>query len=97
MPENPPTPGLVDNMLAPELFTDGALSFFVLNGVVRIVFTSIRAPQNITAPGQPVPVIIARLAMPISAAQHLALGLNDFLENQGLSPVAAITSGETKQ
>ena len=90
-------PDVVDNMLSPELFCDGALSFFVLNGVVRITLTSVRAPQSLSAPGRPVPVIVARISMPVSGAQELALGLNDFLEKQGFSPSAAVAAGSTKQ
>ena len=97
MPDNPPVPALIDNMLAPEVFSDGAISFFLLNGVVRIALTSVRSPQSPGGPGQPIPVVIARLSLPVAAAQNLALGLNDFLEKHGLSPTAAITAGETKQ
>jgi hypothetical protein len=97
MPDNPPVPALIDNMLAPEVFSDGAISFFLFNGVVRVVLTSLRAPQGVATPGQPIPVVIARLTMPVAAAQNLALGLNDFLEKHGLSPTAALTAGETKQ
>jgi hypothetical protein len=90
-------PEVLDNMLAPELFSDGAFSFFVLAGVVRIVFTSVRAPQCRAGPGQPVPVVVARVSMPVLAAQELALSLNNFLETNGLSPSAVVTAGKTKQ
>jgi hypothetical protein len=97
MTESGPTIGLVDNMFAPEIFVDGAWSFSVINGVVRIVLTSVRSPQSVTAPGVAVPVIVGRLVMPVNGAQALAIGLNDFLEKQGLSPTAAATAGDTKQ
>jgi hypothetical protein len=97
MSDSHPPPDVFDNMLAPEVFSDGAFSFFVLAGVVRIVFTSVRSPQSLAGPGQPVPVVVARVAMPVAAAQGLVLSLNSFLETHGLSPTAAITAGETKQ
>jgi hypothetical protein len=99
MSEKPPPEAvdLVDNMLSPELFCDGAFSFFVAAGVVRMVLTSVRCPQNLASPGRPVPVVVARIAMPVAAAQGLALDLNSFLENQGFSPTAAATAGATKQ
>ena len=97
MTETSPPFEVVDNMTSPELFCDGAFSFFVLAGVVRMVLTSVRAPQSVAGPGQPVPVVVARVSMPVLAAQNLALGLNDFLEKNNLSPTQAVTVGETKQ
>lgn len=85
--------GVVDNLLAPELFSDGAFTFAIGNGVVRIVLTSIRYPQG--AGTDPTHVVCGRLAMSVPAAQEFAIGLLDYLKKQGLDPTEAMKGGET--
>jgi hypothetical protein len=97
MTSGSPPQGVVDNMFAPEVFTDGPLSFVVHNGIVRVVLSSTRSAQSAAGPGGPSAVVVARLAMPIPAAQQLVLGLFDILKQQGLDPTVALKGGATTQ
>lgn len=96
-----PTPGtppvmFLDNPMAPDIFATSYSGFMNLNGTIVITFESARVDHS-TSPGPVTRVVIGRLAMPTHAAQGLALGLLDFLKNQGLDPVEAITKGQTAQ
>ena len=86
----------IDNAYAPEVFATNAAGFFVLEGVIGITLESVIADHS-PRPGPIRRVVRGRLTMPIAGAQRLALGLIDFLKNQGLDPVEAITRGETVQ
>ncbi len=96
-----PTPGstpisFVDNPHAPDVFVTSYSGFLNLNGVIVITFETARVDHS-TTPGPVNRVVVGRLVMPIHGAQGLALGLVDFLKQQGLDPVEAITKGQTAQ
>jgi hypothetical protein len=96
--ETPPSPpaavsiNYVDNPLAPDVFADEAVGFFVNNGVVKITFLSARVDHS-AAPGPVNRVVIGRLALPVKTAQDLAVGLFDFLKSRGLAPALQDQSG----
>lgn len=83
----------VDNPHAPEVFASRCSGFFVRNGNVHLTFESERV-NHVTSPGPVNRVVIARLILPISGAQELALGLYDFLKNQGLDPAPTPDSSQ---
>jgi hypothetical protein len=85
--ETPPLPtptfSLIDNPMAPDVFADEALGFFVHDGIVRITFAAGRW-NHTSSPPVINRVVIGRLAMSTDAAQALAIGLFDFLKSRGL-------------
>ena len=83
----------IDNPAAPDVFADGAVGFFVHNGVVKITFVSARVNHS-ASPGPINRVVIGRLTLSVRAAQDLAVGLFDFLKSRGLAPALADQSGE---
>jgi hypothetical protein len=88
---------VVDNLHAPEVFSDGALSLGLIGGCMRIALYSYRYPQGPEHPEPPQRVVIGRLLLPIAAAQALAVDLHDFLTKQGLSPTKAFVGDATAQ
>lgn len=59
---------------APDVFADEAIGFELVNGTVRITFSSVKMAEP--APPSPLQhVVIGRLILPIQSAQRLALGL----------------------
>ena len=79
-------PRVIDNPVAPDLFADSAIGFSLRNGVVSITLSSQRVDHT-EAPAAINNVVIARLVMPVFGAQHLILGLYDFLKTHGLDPI----------
>jgi hypothetical protein len=81
----PATPevSFIDNPMAPDVYADEVCGFFVHNGVVKIAFASARV-NHVSSPGPVNRVVIGRLALSIPAAQSLAVGLFDFLKQQGV-------------
>ncbi len=80
------TPGaqtvtFLDNPHAPDVFADAAPGFFNFNGNIRITFESVRV-NHATAPGPLTRVVIGRLVMPLAAAEVMAKGLLDFINQQ---------------
>jgi hypothetical protein len=96
--ENQPAPGVnfIDNPLAPDVFADGASGFFMLSGLVRITLESAR-PNHSTPPGLLNRVVIARLVLPVPAAEELAKGLLDFLQRQKGQQAGAVHGRTTMQ
>lgn len=76
----------IDNPHAPEVFASDLAGIWVRNGNVHLTFESARINHEKT-PGPVNRVVIARLVLPISAAQGLAASLYDFLKQQGYDPV----------
>ncbi len=76
----------IENLHAPEVFATDACGFLVNGGNIHITFATARCSHENT-PGPVSRVVIGRLVMPIVGAQNLALGLYDFLKNQGLDPI----------
>ena len=74
---------IADDILSPELFTDGAWSYVIAAGVVRIVFISKRPEQTPAGPGNLINVVVGRVVIPIPAALDLVRSLGDFLESNG--------------
>jgi hypothetical protein len=95
-PLSPPTISLIDNPMAPDVFADEALGFFVNEGVVRITFATGRW-NHTSSPPAINRVVIGRLVMPAEGAQALAIGLFDFLKSRGLVQKSlALGEGEQK-
>jgi hypothetical protein len=78
-------PGVVENMLSPEVFASEATLMSIGLGVVTITFTSLRW-DNASSPPRQQKVVIGRLTMPISGARSLAAGPTDFLGKHGIEP-----------
>ena len=77
----PGRPSFLDNPHAPDVFADIATGFFNFNGNIRITFESLRV-NHITSPGPVTRVAICRLFMPLAAAEAMAKGLLDFINQQ---------------
>lgn len=75
----------IDNPHAPELFASETVGYFLHDGVIHITFASARV-NHVTNPGPINRVVIGRVALPVSVAQALTLGLYDFLKSRGLDP-----------
>jgi hypothetical protein len=73
--------GFIDNPHAPDVFADGVSGLFNFAGNIRITFESLRA-SHVTIPGPVNRVVIGRLIMPMDAAESLARGLLDFINQQ---------------
>ncbi len=72
----------IDNPNAVEIFASAATGFFVADGNISITFDSARADHT-ESPGPVYRQVVARIVLPASSAQGLAVGLFDFLEKQG--------------
>ncbi len=75
---------LIDNANAPELYAGAATGFFVNNGMISITLESPRADHT-KSPTPITRVVVGRLVMPAAGAHALAVGLSDFLEQQGFN------------
>jgi hypothetical protein len=87
-------PAILDDLHAPVMFADDALSYSLLDGTVRITFSCLKFTQP---EGVPVRVVSGRLVMGIDAAQRMVVGLNDFMESRGLGPSASMKGAESVQ
>src|SRR5258707_12646480 len=76
-----PTVSFLHNPHSPDVFADAAAGFVNLNGNIRITLESLRV-DHIAVPGPMARVVIGRLVMPLPAAEALARGLLDFIEQQ---------------
>ncbi|MGA1797800.1 hypothetical protein VH567_03365 [Sphingomonas sp. 4RDLI-65] len=94
--QSPTLPALIDNPFAPEVFATGLAGFANLNGVIVLTLESARC-DHARQPPSVERVVVGRVALTIGAAQDLVAGLNQFLEQQGLSPSKAMASGATFQ
>ncbi len=88
MPDQPPQPEFIEDLHSVEIFASDASGFFLSEGIVRLTFESIRASHR-DNPDTPARVVVARVAMPVPAAQRLLVGLYDFLRKNQLAPVTA--------
>jgi hypothetical protein len=79
-PVAPPV-NFLDNPHAPEVFADGASGFFNFGGNIRVALEAARV-NHASTPGPINRVVIARVIMPIDAAEALARGLLDFITQQ---------------
>ena len=79
------TVSFIDNPMAPDIYADEAVGFFVTGGVVKITIAASRVNHS-TNPSPVSRVVIGRLVMPMQAAQGLAAGLFNFLKSQGVDP-----------
>ena len=92
----PQPPPLINDPLAPEIFTTGCCGLSIGPGTVAVTFESARCDHS--DPNCPMQrVVVNRLVMPIAAAQALVLQLNDALQRSGLSPSKAVTAGMIAQ
>jgi hypothetical protein len=82
---SPAAPPLIDNPLAPEVFADEAMGFFLHHGNLSITFSSARVDHT-SNPGPVSRVVVGRLVLPVSGALGLAIGLYDFLKKMGIDP-----------
>jgi hypothetical protein len=86
----------VDSPHAPEIYASSCTGFLINNGNISLTFESPRGDHS-TGAVQINRVVVARVVLPIAGAQALALSLHDYLTQQGFSPTAAVTAGETAQ
>ncbi|MEG3086999.1 hypothetical protein [Sphingomonas sp. PB4P5] len=87
---------LIDNPFAPEVFATGCAGLTNLNGVIVLTLESARS-DHARQPPSIDRVVVGRIALTNGAAQELVAGLNQFLEQQGLSPSKALAGGATFQ
>lgn len=92
----PALPALIDNPFAPEIFATGFAGLANLNGVIVLTLESARCDHTREPPSVE-RIVVARVALTSAAAQDLVAGLNQFLEQQGLSPSKALAAGATFQ
>jgi hypothetical protein len=92
----PPEPDLrlIDNTFAPEIAVTGVSGLALLNGLLTMTLESLHCDHSKSPPPME-RVVVARIAMPIAAAQGMLLGLHQFLGQHGLNPLPATT--ETRQ
>lgn len=76
----------VDNPQAPELYAAEACGFYLNAGNVHITFTSPKGNYDPKSNSLHT-AVVARLVLPLSGAQGLAVGLYDFLKSRGVDPV----------
>lgn len=86
----------VDDPKAPEFFASDAMGYFLADGNLSITFASNRV-NHVGQPGPINRVVMARVVMPVAAAQRLALSLYDFLKQRGLDPMPAPANKEQIQ
>ncbi len=96
MSSNPIAVNFIDDPQAPEVFASGMAGLFRTGGNIAITLESARVDHS-THPGPVNRVVVGRLVLTVPAAQALAVGLNAFLEEQGLSPSEAVKGGQTAQ
>lgn len=84
---------LVGDFSTPDFFADESILFDLVNGTVRITFAVARNETPMAGTRQAL-VAIGRLVMGVEGAQRLALGLFDYLKQQGHDPRAMVGSGE---
>ena len=81
---------LIDDLHAPNIFADGLSGYFFLNGNIRLTFESARV-SHLSVPGPINRVVVARLVMPMEAAERMAkdvLASIEQVRSQSLAPVA---------
>jgi hypothetical protein len=78
---NMPEVSFLDNPQAPDVFADAATGFFLFGNNMRITFESFRV-NHVTTPGPVSRVVIGRLVMSLEAAEGMAKGLLDFINQR---------------
>jgi hypothetical protein len=86
----------IDNPMAPDIYADEAAGLHFTNGVVKITLASARA-NHATSPSPVNRVAIGRLVLTMPAAQALAVGLFNFLKNQGVDSSAVDSDGAARK
>lgn len=92
-PEEPP---FVDNPFAPEIFATGYSGLANMSGVIVMTLESARCDHSRPQPALE-RVVVGRVALTATAALELVTGLNQFLEQQGISPSKMLANGATFQ
>jgi hypothetical protein len=78
-----PVPAPVtENLLAPEIYADGAAFYSTKHGNISITLTSLRFDNDQT-PAVQKQVVVGRIVMPPHGAHGLALDLFGFMRQQG--------------
>ena len=97
VPEPPPEePPFVDNPFAPEIFATGYSGLANMSGVIVMTLESARCDHSRPQPALE-RVVVGRVALTATAALELVTGLNQFLEQQGISPSKMLANGATFQ
>jgi hypothetical protein len=86
----------VDNPFSPDVFADEAVGFENINGTFRITFGAIKMADPVP-PSSNQMVVVGRLILPIRGAQTLALGLFDYLKQQGHDPTTLLSGGQDEK
>ncbi|MGQ0533814.1 MAG: hypothetical protein ACT4OF_14165 [Caulobacteraceae bacterium] len=75
---------IVENLFSLELYADEAHWFALKHGNVCITFATVKCDH--ANKGELSRVVVGRLTMPVHGAQKLALGLYNYLAQEGLAP-----------
>jgi hypothetical protein len=78
MAKTTPKVALIDNPHAPEVFADGCVGAFLLNGNAHITFAAQKCDYTKQS-SQFVNVVIGRLVIPFGAAENMVQFLTEFL------------------
>ena len=81
----PPSPPIVENLMAPEFFATEAQSISLVQGMISIAFSSARYDYSQT-PSVLKKVVVSRVVMSPVGAQSLAVRLFAFLDQKGFGP-----------
>ncbi|MGE0500269.1 MAG: hypothetical protein AB7I79_01295 [Rhizobiaceae bacterium] len=73
-------PAILHNPQTPDVFADAALGFLTFAGCMRITFESARSDYS-QSPVVLDRVVIGRLVMPLAAAEDMARGILQQIEN----------------
>lgn len=89
-------PPYVDNPFAPEIFATGYSGIANMQGVIVLTLESARCDHSRPQPALE-RVVVGRVALTTTAALELVAGLNQFLEQQGISASKMLAGGATFQ
>jgi hypothetical protein len=78
-PSNPPSPALLDNPLAPDVFADFVTGVALMGDCLRLTLASNRSDYT-TSPPTVRAVVIGRLVMPIAGAENLIEFVGSYLQ-----------------
>ncbi len=71
---------ILNNPLAPEMYADNVLGYYLVNNTMRFTFTTTRF-DHLTNPGIPSRVVTGRLVIPIAEAENFRKLLTAIIDN----------------
>lgn len=91
MPTGQP-PRFVENLHAPEIFADACVGVFLQNGFIHLTFASFRTDYS-TQPNTSNAVVMARLVIPVDAADNMQQFLAKFLSDMNAQAAGGRAQG----